>query len=341
MRASFDTDEDWAWWIPSREWAAAWVEGALDTWPRLIEDYRDRVRTSYAEEYEEQPDAFPLMSPTDVVIVVCFLHVWVYAGPAERDAVRVLELWEDPVLSEVELQHDPRWEVKARNAAGIAENFELIFDGDLQDADQRNKREGFREPFANYRLPGIFMPGWDIADSHAHNAALAVSLAQLVGEHIDRKALRTLRDEFADMETWPGERAQSRGLKFQPLVEGVLRAHGCEVEGGRHRPGEQVDLFVHRPFRALLECRWEKAPIGRPAVSELISKLTRDRPAIVTGIYVSMSGFTSEAEKEAREHARDRVVILLDRNNLVTLLRGERHIVDVFNEKVDALVRRY
>jgi hypothetical protein len=36
----------------------------------------------------------------------------------------------------------------------------------------------------------------------------------------------------------------------------LLSAHGFEVEKGKHREGEQVDLFVHRPIRALVECRW-------------------------------------------------------------------------------------
>ncbi len=98
---------------------------------------------------------------------------------------------------------------------------------------------------------------------------------------------------------------------------------------------------MHRPIRALVECRWYADPVGRPAVTELIGKLTRDRPAIVAGIYVSMSGFTAPAHAEAREHARDRVVVLLDRADVLTLLRGQQHARELIDERVDDLVRRY
>jgi hypothetical protein len=265
----------------------------------------------------------------------------VYGCPVDQDKVRVVELWEDEVLSEIELQHDPKWELKARKAAALPEQCELIWEQELPHAEQRHKHEGFVDPFQNYRIPGLHMPGWSIADTDAHRAELAASIAAVLGRGIDRKPLHALREKLADMANWPKERAQARGLAFQPLIEGVLAAHGCEVDVGKHRPGEQVDLFVHRPFRALVECRWEKNPVGRPAVTELIGKLNRDRPAIVAGLYLSMSGFTREAQKEAREHSRDRVVILLDATDISSLLDGDQHVADMFDTKVDEIVRRY
>jgi hypothetical protein len=185
-------------------------------------------------------------------------------------------------------------------------------------------------------VPGVQMPGWALADNHVNRRKLADAFNAMVHRRFDRSALRQLRLELAELDGHPNPRA--RGLKFQSFVQGLLAAHGCDVEIGKHIRGEQVDVMVHRPFRALLECRWAKDPVGVEAVSLLISKLTRDRPAIVAGLYVSMKGFTSPARTEARTHARERVVILLDRVDVETLLSGKVHVADLFDQRVDALV---
>ena len=74
-RARFDSDEKWAWWVPSRQWARAWVDGARQYWALVIDDYRGRVTDYYHERYQDNPDAFWLMKPAHVVVAVCFIHI--------------------------------------------------------------------------------------------------------------------------------------------------------------------------------------------------------------------------------------------------------------------------
>jgi hypothetical protein len=91
------------------------------------------------------------------------------------------------------------------------------------------------------------------------------------------------------------------------------------------------------------ECKLAAAVMGHGRVDELgrDSRLTRDRPAIVSGVYLSMSGFTEEAKKEALEQARDRSVVLLDAEEIRSLFDGQHHIADIFDERVDQIIRRY
>ena len=73
-RATFDSDEPWAWWLPNREWAVALVEGADNYWRLVLNDYRERVRqgggdfrraTRNAVGWSGQPARVPAAAPID------------------------------------------------------------------------------------------------------------------------------------------------------------------------------------------------------------------------------------------------------------------------------------
>lgn len=333
----FDSEEGW---LPSRQSAAAWVEGATAYWPLVLSDYRERVGKYYGDQARDSPDAFPLMGPTRIVVVVSLLRAWVFAGSAEADEVEAREMWEDPVLADRDTLHAPNLEDQVRAVAGLSRDLELIHTENVQQSAAFNGGNFPTSMWHNRRTPALGMFGWDLADQHEWNRGLGEDLAEFRGYGMNRARLRELVDELATLDAMD-DTPNARGLQLEPFIRELLAAHGFEVEKGKHREGEQVDLIVHRPIRALVECRWYADPVGRPAVSELIGKLTRDRPAIVAGIYVSMSGFTAPAHAEAREHARDRVVVLLDRADVLPLLRGQQHARELIDERVDDLVRRY
>jgi hypothetical protein len=254
--------------------------------------------------------------------------------------VTVYELWEHSDLSLSEFHHAPNQEEQVRSAAGISEDADLIWsEPRVINALDSKKRKDFADPFLNARIPGLTMPGWKIADEDSRQSEFREAINELLDRRLDVVALSALREELETLRNM--KRTQQRGLSFEAFVEQLFLAHGCEVERGKHREGEQIDLFVHRPFRALVECRWQAKPVGVPAVTGLVAKLTRDRPSIVSGIYISMSGFTSTAVKEAADHARDRVVILLNRVDVLDLIKGDTHVADLFESRLDSLVRRY
>lgn len=331
----FGSEAD-AWWLPSRQWVAAWLEETQAYWPLVLYDYRQRVGTYYSDQARDSPAAFPLMLPTRIVVVVSLLQAWVFAAPAEGDEVEVREMWEDPILANWDTLHAPNLEGQVRAAAGLSRELRLIH---TEDVHQLSAGTQGGLP-THRRIPGLAMRGWDLADQHDQSRAISEGLDEFRGYSMDRARLRELADELGTLDAM-NNNPNARGLKLELFIRELLAAHGFEVEKGKHREGEQVDLFVHRPIRALVECRWYADPVGRTAITELIGKLTRDRPAIVSGMYVSMSGFTQPARTEAREHARDRVVVLLDRADVVALLRGQQHARELVDERIDELVRRY
>lgn len=335
----FDSEAD-AWWLPSREWVTAWVEGARTYWPLVLEDYRERVGRYYDDEARDSPDAFPLMRPTRITVVVSLLRAWAFAAPAETDAVEVREMWEDPILANWDTLHAPDVVREVRAVAGLTGKLELIDTEDVQQLAASYRGALPAHVWSQRRITAFGMLGWDLADGHHQNRRVAEAFAEFRGYGMNRARLRELAGE---LETLGGmdDKPNARGLRFEPFVRELLAAHGFDVEKGKHREGEQVDLIVHRPIRALVECRWYAEAVGRTAITELIGKLTRDRPAIVSGIYVSMSGFTAPARTEACEQARDRVVVLLDRGDVSTLLRGQQHARELVDERIDELVRRY
>ena len=296
-RATFDSDEPWAWWLPNREWARAWVEGADAYWRLVLNDYRERVQLYFQGRYESEPASFPLMGPTHILLVVCFFHSWTFAAPAEADQVTVVELWEDDEFPETDLAHAPDLESRARRVAHVSDEYELIWDEQNQSFGRHNV-SGTADPYLNRRITGLMMVGWTLADGDATNRDLRTAIDAFRGRSLDRPALAPLRSELEDMRQWPTSRAQERGRAFDGFIERLLNAHGCDVEKGKFRTGEQVDVFVHRPFRALVECRWEAEPVGAVPITLLIGELNRDRPSIVSGVYVSMSGFTEPAYEE-------------------------------------------
>ena len=335
----FDSEAD-AWWLPSRQWVAAWLEGARAYWPLVLRDYRDRVGKYYDDQARDSPDAFPLMRPTRIVVVVSLLRAWVFAARAEVDEVEVREMWEDPILANWDTLHAPNLDSQVRAVAGLSSDLELIDSEDVHQLAAGTKGTLPTSVWENRRIPGLGMFGWDLADRHDLARRLNEDFAKVRGYGMNRARLRELAGEFGILDAMDDE-PNARGLKLEPFIRELLAAHGFEVEKGKHREGEQVDLIVHRPIRALVECRWYADPVGRAAITELIGKLTRDRPAIVSGIYVSMSGFTAPARTEARAHARDRVVVLLDRVDVLRLLHGQQHARELVDERIDELVRRY
>jgi hypothetical protein len=306
----------------------------------VLRDYRERVGKYYCDQADDSPDAFPLMRPTRIVVVVSLLRAWVFAAPAEVDEVEIREMWEDSILANWDTPHAPNLEHQVREVAGLSRDPELIDTEDVQQLAASTHGTLPTNAWHNRRIPALGMFGWDLADHHELRRGLGEDLAELRGYGMNRARLRELADELGTLDAMD-DKPNARGLKLEPFIRELLAAHGFEVEKGKHREGEQVDLIVHRPIRALVECRWHANPVGRTAITELIGKLTRDRPAIVSGIHVSMSGFTAPARTEAREHARDRVVVLLDRVDVLTLLRGQQHARELVDERIDEIVRRY
>lgn len=335
-----DSEQD-AWWLPNREWMDTWLEGARSYWPLVLSDYREAVARFYADEARDSPSHFPLLKPTRVIVVVSLLKAWIFATEADggADEVDIRELWEDSTLANWDILQVPNEDRVVRRVAGLSGDLELLETENVQELAATTQGHLSSEAWTSKRVPAFGLVGWALAKHHDFTRELSADLAALNGYAMDHGRLRELLLELDQLDAMTNPNA--RGLALEDFLRELLMAHGFEVEKGKHREGEQIDLIVHRPIRALIECRWYTNKVNRNAITELIGKLTRDRPAIVSGIYVSMSGFSEPAYKEAQEHARDRVVVLLDRQDVLKILRGEQHARTLIDERVDAIVRRF
>jgi hypothetical protein len=319
--------------VPSRHYAKAWAQTVPEFWMRYLTAYRARVQDVYHELAAQDDIAFPLVGPVEILAVASLAREWIFMRPATADHVTLLERWEDPLLARTDMQTRVDHERRVRHLLGVGDDFDLIHSCafsqrlDVSDIPRLNGTE--------------LLGGMDAADSDAARALDMPRLRNLErrlrGRHIDDRALAESRAEFFEIrELVP----RQRGLRFEALVTSLLAAHGCTVERGVARSGEQVDIFVHSPFRAIIECRWSSNRLQPRALNDLAAKLGR-RPAIVAGIYISMSGFTEACRNSALHEPHARTILLWEERDIQKLLSGEIHVVDLFDASVSDLVRRY
>jgi hypothetical protein len=321
-------------WIINRNWAESWVRFFPSYFEEFLTAYRERVTHYYSEDVRDYPDAYPAAGPVHVLAVASLVRIWVFVRPADKDSVTIMERWEDPALARRSLLNAPNHEETVRRVLDIGEEYTLFDAERLVDMIDPRPIQGsdiFQSRFWQEHARNL-------ADSD-HTTAILYRYTQGVrGRLTDRAALREAASRLDALAA--SDKHQQRGYELQRLMLDILRAHGCEAEIGRGGKGEQVDLFVHRPFRALVECRWTAAKVEPRDIGDLVRKLRR-RPAVVWGIYVSMSGFSPEAPREARDHAAERTIVLLDDQDIHSLVSGTHHIVDLCDERIDALIRRY
>jgi hypothetical protein len=150
-----------------------------------------------------------------------------------------------------------------------------------------------------------------------------------VGDH--RVSRRELQARFAQLEKGDMDE-KSRGKEFEkvfldllritPGIVDVLGSHDVLKQSGGDRPrSREVDAaFRWRQSYYRVELKWEDRRIGPDPVGSFFSRL--QTPG-VSGLYVSMSGFTNGAVDEAWECAeKNKVRILLVDGDEIRLAIG-------------------
>ncbi|WP_431985390.1 restriction endonuclease [Streptomyces qinglanensis] len=320
--------------VPSRAYAEGWPAFTLERWTRLLSSYRQRVSDLYAELADEQPDCFHLLRPIQVRVVVSLVKEWVFIRAAKVDGIALEERWEDPHLAGRDMFSRADHERVVREVVGVEDDYKLF---GHEEMDQRFDLD--QAPHVELSNPEFF--GREQADLDAHAAIDAPrwqrAFDALTGRTIDEEGLEKLRTQLEIISELQGTR---RGNRFERWFGELLMAHGCQVEPGVTSDGEQVDFFVHKPFRAVIECRWKQGRLQPRELADLTAKLNR-RPAIIAGIYVAWSGFTEACRRHAAHEPNGRTVLLWDAGDLKRLLSGQVHALDLFEEHVSDRVRRY
>jgi hypothetical protein len=320
-------------WTRSVSWAAKWLAGYPDYCLAVIEGYRGRVRQYYQRQAQTMPEFFPLAGPVHVIAVVSLARIWEFVRPADQDQIEIIEHWESPVLADRSIVESPYHEAAAREVAGIDPSFQLLYSRPTHEWNMGDLNTPFHPPSGRETLWGR-----ELADAASHDMTIHEAVEELRGRSLDRARLSELRERLEQLEQ--NQNVQERGYLFQDLMGEILEAHGIKAETGRGHRGEQVDHFIYRPFWALMECRWRRERVEPSDIRDFAGKLAY-RPSIVSGLYVSISGFTDDARRIASEWPTGRAIVLLDEADVRSLIAGDEHLVDLYSERIDELVRRY
>ncbi|MBN2258876.1 MAG: restriction endonuclease [Anaerolineaceae bacterium] len=126
---------------------------------------------------------------------------------------------------------------------------------------------------------------------------------------------------------------QKRGREFQKLFARLAELHGWSQEESVKTKYEEIDVIIFKGREYyLIENKWEKESIQPSVVGVLESKLN-DRAGIRGGILVSMSGYTSGAEKKVSNLSNKQLILLFGPNDVKALFKGESKLDELIDLK--------
>lgn len=130
--------------------------------------------------------------------------------------------------------------------------------------------------------------------------------------------------------------AQERGIELESLffraakmtIALVNSSYTIQTVSGRR---QQIDGFIQlNSDRYRLECKWEQDKIGAPAIDQFRARL---RTAGVGGLFVSMSGFTSDAAHAAKEYAMEKPILLIEGPEIEQVFLGSWNLDELIRIK--------
>jgi Restriction endonuclease len=314
---------------PSRSWAEQWPSGFREAVPVYLDAYRAYVRDYYAAEYASNPRAFLRARPIEVAAVASLPRIWVFMRAAVADTVTVIEAWDDQRVADYDF-------LEARPNERIVRDVADFF---LDDPAAWELLQEVSFSPVTPLVPNFIWLWPDRARAEAEIDAQGQRLQQSFYEGpIDVRALSLVQRDFARLEA--SDDPRGRGIAFDGLVRDLLSAHGCEVVKGKKRPGEQVDVLMVEPDMAVIECRWTSPPTDSAAVHVLMGKVEK-RPPVVSGLYFSMSGFTSDTASVVRDLSPKRTLILIGPDDIRELVAGTVRFAGYLRKRKLDVVRGY
>jgi hypothetical protein len=120
----------------------------------------------------------------------------------------------------------------------------------------------------------------------------------------------------------------ARGHELEKLLQDQVVAEGWDAERNVRGPGEEHDLVISqgRDF-FFVECRWRKEKAEAGDLSKLRDRVTARAGAM--GLFVSMSGFTSGAIRDAEDRLERCVMLLFGPKEVRAVMGGEATFTDL------------
>ena len=146
--------------------------------------------------------------------------------------------------------------------------------------------------------------------------------------------LREMIDQYGRLRRLEDMTPQRRGQRFNDFIAELLGYWGLErIESSVRSVGEIDVAFACDGTRFLLEAKWEKEPVSFDPIAKLSRRITQ-RFIGTRGIFLSMSGYTSEAQTDMiRGQQPD--MLLLERAHLEAMLSGLLSPRDLITRLID------
>ncbi len=121
------------------------------------------------------------------------------------------------------------------------------------------------------------------------------------------------------------EDLQRRGYELECLVFDLANiSFTVATPSYRFKRGDdaqtQIDGYIeHRSEKYRVECKWEREPVSKDHFIKFFDALD---VAGISGLFVSMSGYSPSFLQRAREYRKERAIILLDREDIESAVNG-------------------
>lgn len=154
---------------------------------------------------------------------------------------------------------------------------------------------------------------------------------------------RKLVREYATLrDLKDGMTPQARGQRFNGMIAELLKAFDIDATPNQRSVGELDVTFAHGGRRFILEAKWEQRKIGTGPIAKL-QRRVEQRMAGVTGVFLSMKGYSDEALAEV-DKGRRLDVLLLDQEHWEAMLTGfvpPQELVDLVTDAASFQGRAY
>lgn len=122
------------------------------------------------------------------------------------------------------------------------------------------------------------------------------------------------------------DNAQKRGYELECLIFDLANiSFTVATPSYKFKRGEnaqtQIDGYIeHRGEKYRVECKWEKEPVCKDQFIKFLDALD---VVGISGLFVSMSGYSPSFLQRCHEYRKERAIILLDREDVETAISGK------------------
>lgn len=156
---------------------------------------------------------------------------------------------------------------------------------------------------------------------------------------LDHTKLDEFRERFNNI--YFLEDRQERGDRFESFLNDIFDYYTQKSLGSLRRDGEQIDgHFYFDGHHYLVEVRWRQKKATAADISVLRDRAQAGFGGDVRALFISFEGFTDECLASLKGRSTDERVILMDGDDLQTVLNADIAFDVLLDKKLTYAVRR-